>query len=192
LNLVMTGPVTNLAVAMGTDREAVGRIGKIVVMGGSIREGGNVTPFAEFNAHSDPKALEIVVGSGLPVTMIPLDVTHRVRLLTCDIPGTRAVDAGVCSFLLEMTGVYRRFHLGANGFDGCLIHDPLTVAALVRPELFSFETMAVRVVTEGEEAGRTIGEAGGAAVEVAMGVNAKGCLELFWEALGGKMLNADW
>jgi len=172
-------------VAMSMDRVAVSHIGEIVLMGGSIREGGNVTPAAEFNAKSDPKALERVLGSGLAVKMIPLDVTHQVRLLGSDLRGGRAVDAGVCGFVGKMTEVYRKFHQGNTGIDACYLHDPLTVAAVVRPDLFSFERMRVSVVTGGAETGRTIGvEERDSKLEVAMGVDVEGCLELFWGAVG--------
>jgi inosine-uridine nucleoside N-ribohydrolase len=69
--LVATGPLTNIAALLLAHPEAAGRLREIVVMGGST-ERGNVTPYAEFNIHTDPEAAAIVVGSGLPVTMCGL------------------------------------------------------------------------------------------------------------------------
>jgi inosine-uridine nucleoside N-ribohydrolase len=192
LHLVLTGPVTNLAVAMEVDWQAISRVGEIVVMGGSIREGGNVTPAAEFNAKSDPQALQRVLGSGLAVKLIPLDVTHRVRLLGTDLQGGRALETGVRAFMAKLTDVYRRFYQGKTGVDACYLHDPLTVATVARRGLFGFERMRVSVVTEGTEAGRTVGvDDADAKVEVAMAVDAEGCLELFWGALGRASIDGE-
>lgn len=195
LHLLATAPVTNVARALELDLTAMSRIGRLVVMGGSFDEGGNITPFAEFNAHADPAALRRVLAAGLPTTLIPLDVTHRVKLMRADLDAATFLDPGLHQFLREMTDVYMRFHRGeADRFDGSYMHDALTVAAVVRPDLFTFCHGAVDVEVAGPRGGRTswarAGTGARSAIDVATAVNAMGCLDLFWSAV--RHLRARW
>lgn len=187
LTLLATGPATNVARALQIDPAAMARVGRVIWMGGSFDEGGNVTPHAEFNARADPNAAEMVLRSGLPLTVVPLDVTHRVRLMRRDLADgalTPPLDPGLHVLLRDMTHVYMCFHQRVNAYDGCYMHDALTVAALVRPELFTCRRSAVDVVTSGGQIGRTVWRADGAPeVDVAVGVDAAGCLDLFWSVM---------
>ena len=80
LTLIATAPLTNLALALQKDREGMRKLKEVVIMGGAVRTKGNITPYAEFNIFSDPLAAKIVFESGLPITLVPLDVTHQVSL----------------------------------------------------------------------------------------------------------------
>lgn len=78
ITLIAVGPLTNLALALQKDLEDMKKLKEVVIMGGAVRTKGNITPYAEFNIFSDPLAARIVFESGLPITLVPLDVTHQV------------------------------------------------------------------------------------------------------------------
>ncbi len=146
VTLVATGPLTNLALAFAKAPELPGRIRQIVLMGGAIGLG-NVTPAAEFNIYVDPHAARIVFESGAPIVMFPLDVTHKVcvneerlaRIAAIGTPAARAVHG--------MLAFYRRRGRTGGAADGPL-HDPCTIAWLIRPELFSGARRRVDIETE--------------------------------------------
>jgi inosine-uridine nucleoside N-ribohydrolase len=128
--LVATGPLTNVARLLATSSE---RPERIVLMGGSIAEG-NVTPAAEFNIWADPEAADAVFGSGLDVTMIGLDVTHRALLTAPYAERLRAAgDTG--RMVAELVDFFVQFHKETYGFDGAPIHDAVAVAYAFQPEL---------------------------------------------------------
>ena len=146
VTLVATGPLTNLALAFAKAPELPGRIRQIVLMGGAIGLG-NVTPAAEFNIYVDPHAARIVFESGAPIVMFPLDVTHKVpvteqRLARIAAIGNRAAEA-----VHGMLAFYRGRGRTGGAKDGPL-HDPCTIAWLIRPELFSGEKRRVDIETE--------------------------------------------
>ena len=142
--LVPTGPLTNVARLLESHPEVKQRLERIVWMGGAIAEG-NETPAAEFNAFVDPEAAAIVFGSGIPVTMIGLDVTHMAlfdaghaeRLRGTGVAG-RAV-AELADFFLE-------FHRQRYRFDGAPIHDAMAVAHVIDSTLV--ETLHCNVAIE--------------------------------------------
>ena len=145
VTLVATGPLTNVAALLLAHPEAAGRLGEIVVMGGST-ERGNVTPYAEFNVAVDPEAADIVLGSGLPVTMCGLNVTHQ-ALATRDVLDRIAALgtplAGICVELLTFfAGSYRRVF----GFDAPPLHDPVAVARVIDPTVVT--TVEANVAVE--------------------------------------------
>ena len=145
VTLVATGPLTNVAALLLAHPEVAGRFGEIVVMGGST-ERGNVTPYAEFNVAVDPEAADIVLGSGLPVTMCGLNVTHQ-ALATGDVLDRIAALgtplAGICVELLTFfAGSYRRVF----GFDAPPLHDPVAVARVIDPTVVT--TVEANVAVE--------------------------------------------
>jgi purine nucleosidase/pyrimidine-specific ribonucleoside hydrolase len=145
VTLVATGPLTNVAALLLAHPEAAGRLGEIVVMGGST-ERGNVTPLAEFNVYTDPEAADIVLGSGLPVTVCGLNVTHQ-ALATRDVLDWMAALgtplAGICVELLTFfAGRYRRVF----GFDAPPLHDPVAVARVIDPAIVT--TVEANVAVE--------------------------------------------
>ncbi len=157
ITLVGLGPLTNVALALRQDPEIGGMIRKIVLMGGSL-SGGNVTPAAEFNFYVDPEAASIVFDSGVPITMVGLDVTRKVELTEDHI---RRLDAGkgqvsqaAAKIATKVMELYRRE--GNQG--GPHLHDPLAMSSIIRPEILTFENYHVEIETAGDiTAGESVG-----------------------------------
>ena len=153
VTLVPTGPLTNIAQVL----EATGgeNVDRIVLMGGSIAEG-NITPAAEFNIWADPEAAERVFRSGLDVTMIGLDVTHR-ALLTPPIAEQLRATGPTGAFVAELVEFFSVYHRETYGWDGAPIHDAVAVAHVVRPGLVRTLRRNVEVEVESELCrGRTV------------------------------------
>ncbi len=185
MTLIAVGPLTNLALAIQKDPEGMRKLKEIVIMGGAVRTRGNITPYAEFNIFSDPSAASIVFGSELPITLVPLDVTHQVSL-TPQWMEERVAPIGnsFSRFAVEATGYDSARHQFRNK-DLIHLHDPLAVGAVVDPGLMRKEKLSIGVETEeGEFYGRTFEAREGPNIEVCVGVNAKGFLELFLSRLG--------
>jgi inosine-uridine nucleoside N-ribohydrolase len=151
ITLVPTGPLTNIGLFLARHPEAAARVDRIVLMGGAIGEG-NVTPAAEFNIWCDPEAADRVFSSGLDVTMVGLDVTHRA--LFGPEPTAQLRAAGrVGGMVAELLEFYGRFHREAYGWDGSPIHDAVALAHAFRPGILETVYTGVRVDC-GEELGR--------------------------------------
>ncbi|HET8652008.1 MAG TPA: nucleoside hydrolase [Gaiellaceae bacterium] len=131
VTLVAVGPLTNVALLLARYPEA--RPKRIVLMGGSIGVG-NTTPAAEFNVWADPEAAARVFASGLDVTMIGLDVTHKALMAQADADRLRATGR-TGTLVAELWTFYNRFHQRIYGFDGSPIHDALALAHVFRPDL---------------------------------------------------------
>jgi inosine-uridine nucleoside N-ribohydrolase len=147
INLIALGPLTNLAAALARDAETLRLLRRLVVMGGTFREPGNVTPMAEFNIFADPEAAQAVTRAGVPLTWVPLDVTHRCLLRPADLdalPPTPRV-----RFARDILGPITEFHARGHGEPACLLHDPLAVGAVLWPELIKTVPLRVEVETEG-------------------------------------------
>ena len=161
ITLVAVGPLGNLAAALDLEPALPGLLSQVIVMGGSVLEPGNVSPVAEANIWNDPHAAERVFAAGWKLTMVGLDVTHRVVTelgLFCKIADHhRHIATGT---LLHAVTFYATFYSGLykhiSKTPGCFAHDLLAFIYLVRPELFSIETGSIRVVTEGLAQGQTI------------------------------------
>jgi inosine-uridine nucleoside N-ribohydrolase len=150
--LVATGPLTNVALLLATHPNA--RPDRIVLMGGAIAEG-NVTPAAEFNIWADPEAARRVFESGIEVTMIGLDVTHRALMTRAHAERLRAHRVG--RIVAELWDFFSRFHLKYYGSEDSPIHDALALAYVFRPDLVTTEHRSVQVETESELCrGRTV------------------------------------
>ena len=148
--LVATGPLTNVALLLARHPEA--RPERIVLMGGAIAEG-NVTPAAEFNIWADPEAAQRVFTSGLDVTMVGLDVTHRALVS----PEQLRQAGRIGEVVAELLEFYGGFHRSVYGWDGSPIHDAVAVAHVIDPELLEVERLNVRIDTESELCrGRTV------------------------------------
>ena len=157
--VVATGPLTDVARALARDQP----VDSVTWMGGSIEEGGNVTTYAEFNAWCDPDAVNAVVGAVASLRVVPLDVTHRVRLTGDDL--ARLPNALVV-------------HLGRHLVSvGGHLHDPTAIVAHLHPDLFRWEPMSLSCVADGERSGETV-SAGLGAVEVAIGVDGEAVREV--------------
>ncbi|MDN2578425.1 nucleoside hydrolase [Aquibium sp. ELW1220] len=150
VTLCPLGPLTNIAAALNRAPEIAGRIKEIVLMGGGFFEGGNVTPAAEFNIYVDPHAAEIVFSSGVPIVMMPLDVTHKALTTAKRVAAFRALGTKVGIATAEMLEFFERFDEEKYGSDGGPLHDPCVIAYLVRPELFRGRHCNVAVETGSE------------------------------------------
>jgi purine nucleosidase len=184
MTLIATAPLTNLALAIQKDSEGMGKLKEIVIMGGAVRIGGNITPHAEFNIFSDPLAAKIVLESGLPITLVPLDVTHQVSLTPQSMEErVKPVNNFISKFLIEATGYHSVTHQFRN-MELIHLHDPLAVGVVIDPTLVRKERLSIHVETqEGEHYGKTSEVEEGLKVEVCLGVNAGGFLELFLSRL---------
>jgi inosine-uridine nucleoside N-ribohydrolase len=135
VTLVPTGPLTNVALLLAQHPEAAARIERVVLMGGAIGEG-NVTPAAEFNIWFDPEAAARVFASGLDVTMVGLDVTHK-ALLTPERGERLRVAGTVGRFVAELLDFFSRYHRDTYGWSGAPIHDAVAMAHVLRPDLLT-------------------------------------------------------
>ena len=161
--LVPTGPLTNIALLLRAHPEVRPRIASICLMGGAVAEG-NWTAAAEFNIWVDPDAAAIVFRSGLPITMIGLDVTHRARFRPHDVDRLASLDTPVARVFADLLRFFTRFHAERYGWDGAPIHDAVAVAHVAMPGLVRTSRYRVDVVTEGEVGrGRTVVDTRGVA-----------------------------
>ena len=153
--LVPTGPLTNVALMLDRHPDVKDRLERIVWMGGSIAEG-NVTPAAEFNAFVDPEAAAAVFGSGIPVTMIGLDVTHKALFTRAHADRLRGTGAAG-RVVAELSDFFQRFHESRYDFDGSPIHDALAVAHVIDPSLVTTLTCNISIETASQFCdGRTV------------------------------------
>jgi inosine-uridine nucleoside N-ribohydrolase len=151
--LVPIGPLTNIGLLLALHPELVSRIERIVLMGGAIGEG-NVTPAAEFNIWADPEAAARVFASGIDVTMVGLDVTHK-ALFTQAHVGRLAGRVG--RMVAELLEFYGHFHKEVYNFDGSPIHDAVAVAHVIRGDLVKTEHLNTEIDVESELCrGRTV------------------------------------
>jgi inosine-uridine nucleoside N-ribohydrolase len=176
--LVATAPLTNVAHWL----ERAIRPKRIVWMGGATAEG-NVTPAAEFNAFVDPEAAAAVFASGIPITMVGLDVTHKALFTRAH--AERLREAGRAGrFVAELSDFFQRFHEKSYGFEGSPIHDAVAVAHVIDPTLLTTRHVNVAVETRSEFCdGRTVVDLRGVTgrepnAEVGVDVDADRFLEL--------------
>jgi purine nucleosidase/pyrimidine-specific ribonucleoside hydrolase len=149
LVVVALGPLTNLALALQRDRDRLAPVRRVVVMGGAVRSPGNVTPVAEFNFFVDPEAAAQVLRSGLPLELVPLDVTRQVVLSRAALEIRLSACPGrLARFISDFT--LKGFAFGAQaGEVGLTLHDPLALAVALDPALVSFESLTLEVECEG-------------------------------------------
>ena len=150
VTLCPLGPLTNIAAAFEKAPDIVEKVQEIVLMGGGYFEAGNITPAAEFNIYVDPEAADIVLKSGIPVVMMPLDVTHKVLTTHSRIDKIRALGSNVSRVVAEWTDFFERFDVAKYGSEGAPLHDPCVIAYLIRPELFSGRHINVEIETRSE------------------------------------------
>ena len=141
------GPLTNLALALLKAPDIAGRIARIVLMGGAYFEVGNITPAAEFNIYVDPEAADVVFHAGVPLTVLPLDVTHKALVTRDRNDAFRALGTRVGSAVAAMTDFFERFDREKYGSDGAPLHDPCVIGWLLRPDLFSGREINVEIET---------------------------------------------
>jgi len=150
ITLVPTGPLSNIGTAIEKEPAILRYVKEIVVMGGAMREGGNRSPSAEFNILVDPQAAEIVFNCGRPITVMGLDVTHQVLSTRERVARIRALDNSVAEATAGMLGFFHRYDSKKYSSEGAPLHDPCTVAWLLKPDLFQTRLCNLSVETESE------------------------------------------
>ncbi|WP_420620368.1 nucleoside hydrolase [Candidatus Poriferisocius sp.] len=148
ITICPVGPMTNVATVLETAPEAARHIREIVCMGGGFFGGGNTTPTAEFNVFVDPDAAQIVLHCGAPVTMLPLDVTHKALMTDAWINQVRALGTRTGAAAAGMLDFYERFDVDKYGTFGGPLHDPNVIAYLLRPDLYGGRHCNVEVETQ--------------------------------------------
>ncbi|MBV7378405.1 nucleoside hydrolase [Maritimibacter dapengensis] len=150
VTLCTLGPLTNVATAFERAPDIIPRVAEIVAMGGAYFEVGNITPSAEFNIYVDPEAADIVFKSGVPLTIMPLDVTHKALVTKPRNDAFRHLGNRTGLVTAQMTDFFERFDLEKYGSDGAPLHDPTVTAYLLEPGLFSGRHINVEVETSSD------------------------------------------
>jgi inosine-uridine nucleoside N-ribohydrolase len=149
ITLVPVGPLTNIALALIKEPEIRAKIPEIILMGGSV-VGGNVTPAAEFNIHSDAEAAKVVFNSGIPITMVGLGATSQTVLRRPDLAELRNSGSPIAKAIAGMAGFYIRVY-ESRGRPGAFLHDPLAVGMAIDKSLATkMQPMRVDIETKGE------------------------------------------
>jgi len=148
LTLIATAPLTNIALAIEKDVQTMRKLRALFVMGGAVRVPGNVGPVSEFNFAVDPEAAAIVLESGLPLTLVPLDVTERVVLTRQLLDGVSPAGK-LHAFVAEIVAATMAFHRMHGEGEGIVLHDPLAVGVALDSSLVRREPMALAVETRG-------------------------------------------
>ena len=149
VTLCPIGPLTNIAAAFNRAPDVIEKVQEIVLMGGAYFEVGNITPTAEFNIYVDPEAAEIVFRSGAPITVMPLDVTHKALTSRARVEAFRALGTEPGRMVAEWTDFFERFDKEKYGSEGAPLHDPCVIAWLLAPTLFSGRKINVEIETAG-------------------------------------------
>ena len=147
VTLVPIGPLTNVARALTDAPDITDRIAEIVLMGGAYFEVGNITPAAEFNIYVDPEAADIVFKSGIPLTVMSLDVTHKALTTRSRVDSFRDLGTKTGDMVAGWTDFFERFDKEKYGSEGAPLHDPCTIAYLLQPDLFTGRHINVEIET---------------------------------------------
>ena len=179
LTIVALGPLTNLALALKQDAAAVGRVGRIVAMGGAVDVPGNVTPTAEFNMSVDPEAAHRVLAAGLPLEVVPIDATRQAVLPRAGMRATLGRSSGPLASRIQRFSE-RGFRIAhSDGAQGMALHDPLAVGLAVDPSLGKWEAVRLAIGPDGE----TLRTSGAPNCQVAKGVDSDRFIRLFLDRL---------
>jgi purine nucleosidase len=183
------GPMTNLAVALRMNPQVAEGIERIVMMGGAYREPGNRTMTAEFNVLADPHAAHVVFSSGIPIVALALDATHQVMLKPEHVAEFSNVSGRISQTLAELMAFWDRNDVRRYGSRGGPLHDPLVIAYLLAPHLFTTERARVFVEHESELCmGQTVADWYGKSglepnADIVTKVDAEGIIALFLDRL---------
>ena len=157
ITLVVTGPMTNIALFLRIHPELENKIKQIVFMGGAAGQG-NVEPTTEFNMAVDPEAAKIVINEGIPLVMAGLNVTLKAQIYPDDLEKIRKINNQVAQAITGQMEFYGKWYGQAEfGLAGTPVHDPCTIAYLLKPEIFETHTAYLDVETQGQlTAGETV------------------------------------
>lgn len=150
ITLCTLGPLTNIGMALIKQPAIAERIAEIVMMGGAYFEVGNITPAAEFNIYVDPEAADVVMRSGVPITMLPLDVTHQIQSTPERLAAILALGNNSGRAVHAMLTFSETFDLNKYGWSGAPLHDPTVIAYLLQPDLFEGRHCNVTIETASE------------------------------------------
>ncbi len=150
ITLCPLGPLTNIASAMIKAPDIIDKIEQIILMGGAYFEVGNVTPTAEFNIYVDPDAADIVMRSGVPITMLPLDVTHQVLTTQKRMKCFANLGNKTGKIIASWVSFFEIFDEEKYGSDGAPLHDPCVIAYLLKPELFRGRKVNLQIETQSD------------------------------------------
>jgi purine nucleosidase/pyrimidine-specific ribonucleoside hydrolase len=148
VTLVATGPLTNVATVLQRRPETAGRLREIVLMGGST-DRGNTTPYAEFNIYVDPEAADVVFSSGVPVTMVGLNLTHQALATDAVLTRLRAMGTELGSVVAEWMTFFAATYRAVFGLSDPPVHDPCAVALVIDPDVIRCVDAFVAIETEG-------------------------------------------
>ena len=148
ITLCALGPLTNIAMALVKAPEVVGKVRELAVMGGARFQLGNVTPAAEFNIHVDPHAAAIVIDSGIPITMIPLDITHQLITTEPRLAALQALPNRCGKAVAELLAAFERNRRAKFGERAKALHDPAVIGYLLRPDLYDGREVNVAIETD--------------------------------------------
>jgi len=155
ITLCSIGPLTNLAAALIQAPDVKRGIKEVVMMGGAYFKRGNVTPTAEFNIHVDPHAATVVFESELPITVLPLDVTHKVLTTPARVEHLKNLGNQAGKLIAQILASYERHDIENFGCEGAPLHDPCVIGYLLEPSLFSGRRANVAIETRSD---LTLGE----------------------------------
>ncbi len=147
VTLCTLGPLTNIATALQKAPDIAGRIQEVILMGGAYFEVGNITPAAEFNIFVDPEAAATLFTSGIPLTVLPLDTTHKALATPPRVAAFQQLGTHVGAVVAGWLGFFERFDMEKYGSDGAPLHDPTVLAYLLRPDLFTGRHVNVEIET---------------------------------------------
>jgi purine nucleosidase len=160
VTIITVAAMTNLALAIMQAPDIVELVDNVIVMGGAVTRAGNVTPHAEANIYADPEAADYVFASGIPITLVGLDVTMKTLLPKKDVGAWRDKQTLLGTLMADMTefyiDAYENFY---PGIGGCGLHDPLAVGVAICPDFVKTKPLYVRVDLDGYHSlGRTVGD----------------------------------
>ncbi|MBX3572647.1 MAG: nucleoside hydrolase [Mesorhizobium sp.] len=185
VDILALGPLTNIARLVREHPAAAGRIRRVIAMGGAIDERGNIGPRSEFNLAADPEAADIVLRAGLPLVLVPLDVTRKVRATRDYLALLRRSERPPARVSADLIDAYFQ---STTGGESRPLHDPCVMLFAERPDLFGIERYPLSVdLGDGVDAGALIKDEGrGAPVDVAMRVDTAAALDLLAGRLAGR------
>jgi purine nucleosidase len=150
ITILCIGPVTNLALALLIEPTLRKKIKNVVSMAGTIHYPGNATPSSEYNVFCDPESFDILLRSGIDLTIIPLDVTYQCLFTKAHVARLGGAREDIRTFIDRSTAFYMEFHAEYQGIQGCAINDPLAAAILVKPDLVTYRDYYVDIELHGE------------------------------------------
>jgi purine nucleosidase len=179
ITLVPVGPLTNVAVSVIKEPRLKDYVKDLVIMGGAVTTFGNITSEAEFNIYTDPEAAKIVFESGLPITLVGLDVTMKTLLTPSHLDEIISANTPVTRFVDKIITHYMEFYKNVVGVNGCGMHDPLAVGVAIDRSLVKTRKLFVTVETRGEfTTGETVGDLRGSKEGVVRPPNMDVCIDV--------------